>query len=266
MLTSMKRPQILVAGDSLVGGRFGVDPFSLPDRTGKRSDPDYLIRGMDGDTISGILQRTYRYTILHAPERGILLVGGANDILIPAFAAVNPPQDPRRRLAQNLTRESAEPINDPDSYIGRLREGLLPILTALDQRHIPSDRVGVATIPPLGESRSSIMNRTADTINARIRDLAREVGFTCVELAEGLWEQIHHARERQPQLMSDFCLDDPAVLTEDAVRIREEGAQASIELSASRGLTVTTDGIHWNSLGAAIAAQVFDRFFHAIEP
>lgn len=239
-----------------------MDPLALPDGRGVRGASGFSIHGMDGDTISGILERAVRYLKTYRRVHAIMIVGGANDVLLPYFLNLQDPADePRRQLALQLTHRGRVPLADPESYIVRLHEGLVPLISVLEEQGKSVDSIAVTTIPPLGEEHSSPPNLTAALINTRIRALSDDLGFTCLDLAQVLWEVV---RDSEGSGTSSYCLDDPAKLAEDARIIRDRGADASMSISASRGLAVTTDGIHLNSFGAETVFRLFDHFFRTI--
>ena len=112
-----------------------MDPLDLPDGRGVRGASGFSIHGMDGDTITGILERAVRYLKTYRRVRGIMIVGGANDIFLPYFLSLrDPAYEPHHQLAMQLTHRGRVTLADPESYVGRLHEGLVPLLSALEER------------------------------------------------------------------------------------------------------------------------------------
>ncbi len=227
-------------GDSLTAGRLGISYTRFLQEL-----PNSFFRGVDGDTVAGVLYRARSTLRSKPPERlqALIIEGGSNDLLLPAVAESGLAW---AAAAAALIKPGREPVGDPGQFIRALAQGIETLLQMEPLQTAGSKAVAVMTLPLLGENLSSPLNKEKRKLSAAVRDLCRSMGLTCIDIEPVL--------EDAASGSSFFPTDeDPDIFTRDAVFIAGSELRAR-ELSERRGLAVTTDGLHLNAAGAALTA------------
>lgn len=233
---------LLIAGDSITAGHIGIAFTSyLPIE-------DLMIRGIDGDTMRGVTARVLRYlsnTRIQRSVDALLIECGGNDILLPSFSA-----DP---FAAALIQRGKEPIADAQQFIREYSAALDAILEIWTGLGKDPTKIAVASIPPLGEYRDGPMQLTRSLYNGLIREAATQRSFTFIDLS---FEQLLSGSP-------GYCLDDLMAMSSDALLVGKDPQKAE-QLSRSRGLHFTIDGVHFNERGARAAAEACSSFLDAL--
>ena len=108
----------------------------------------------------------------------------------------------------------------------------------------------VCTITPIGEDPKSTYNQTRNAINDDIRFHAQSCGYKVADIAQPLQAMMSgRALETSPL---DLMFDDRTRLASS------DAEKTSMEISASRGFNITTDGVHMNKVGAESVAKSLD--------
>ena len=200
--------EIVIFGDSLTGGRYGV-------WYGRYLKHKAVMRGIDGQYMREILSRAKRFCETHQ-DRIIVIEGGANDIIL-----------------GNCSKAVFDSWKEDLSDLAKMCSCLF-----------------VCTITPIGEDPNSKYNQIRYAINDDIRSNAEFLGYMIAEIAKPLEAMMSgKAMETSPL---DLMFDD---------RVRLESSDAektSMEISASRGFFITTDGVHMNQAGAKSVANSLD--------
>ncbi len=246
---------ILIAGDSLSSGNIGIGYTTfLPER-------DYLIRGIDGDTMRGVTERVLRYLKQRRVTdglEGIIIECGSNDVLLPWLLQSGNPVF--REAAAGLVNERTAPEGSPASFASVYDRQLGRIVAAAAEAGLSPDRIAVTDIPPVGEDLSSPIQGIRAEYNRRVQELAAQAGAQLIGLGSVL-ETAYSSF--QPVPPGTYFMDEPGNFVRDAAFIADDEAKAA-ELSRKRGLTLTVDGLHLNGRGARIAARAFTGFIQSL--
>ena len=200
--------EIVIFGDSLTGGRYGV-------WYGRYLKHKAVMRGIDGQYMGEILSRAKRFCETHQ-ECIIVLEGGANDII--------------------LGNCSKAVFNSWEEELSDLAKKCFCLF--------------VCTITPIGEDPKSNYNQTRASINDDIRSHAQSLGYKVADLAQPL-ESMMTGKGLETSPL-DLMFDDRVRLESSDVE------KTSMEISASRGFGITTDGVHMNKVGAESVAKSLD--------
>ena len=206
--------EIVIFGDSLTGGRYGV-------WYGRYLRHKAVMRGIDGQYMSEILSRAKRFCETHK-DRIIVLEGGANDIIL-----------------GNCSKAVFDSWKVDLSDLAKMCFCLF-----------------VCTITPIGEDPKSKYNQTRYAINDDICSNAESLGYMVADIAKPL-----------EAMMSGKALETSPLdlMFEDRVRLDSSDAEkTSMEISASRGFNITTDGVHMNQAGAKSVAKSLDVSLQSI--
>jgi lysophospholipase L1-like esterase len=228
-------------GDSLTAGRLGISYTRF-----LRELSNCSFRGVDGDTAAGVLYRARSILKSKAPDRleALVIEGGSNDLLLPAAADSGPAW---AAAAAALIKTGREPVSEPEPFIRQLAQGIEALLHIQSLQNAGPKAIAVMTLPLLGENLSSPLNEKKRNISAAVRDLCRSMGLTCIDIEPVLEEAASGG--------SFFPTDEePDIFSRDAAFI-SGSEQRARELSEHRGLSVTTDGLHFNAAGAALTAE-----------
>jgi lysophospholipase L1-like esterase len=224
--------RVLFIGDGLVKGNTGVNWVRLLER----KHPEWVVEnaGVCGETITNISGRLKKKIISGASYDFIVLLAGANDILLPSL-------EKRgyffRKTYQSQLRKGNTPIRD----IPVFREQLDNTISFL-QSHSSASLI-LATIGCLNENLQFPLNKSRQAFNAIIRELAKEKNCRLADaaaLCDGCLLRLK---------TNDYFLENyfnTAWL--DKLRSRMPGSADA--LSKKRKLHLTIDGLHLNSEGA----------------
>lgn len=226
--------RLLLLGDSLTAGRPGVSYPVMMARLGCRHE--LVVEGRVGATVTEARWRLNPLIASCAPEM-VLLEVGANDILIPFFHRRG---GAWKKLARDLQFRGSVPMVTPEAF-QQTYEGMLESIP----RNI---RVILATVTCLGEDTDSGINRTRNLYNATIRALGERHGAIIADVAAVLDAELAKIAEPSPYFLDRHT---PAFL-DSLMTAPDAGADY---LSRRRGLHLTMDGAHLNSLGARLYAE-----------
>lgn len=228
----------LLFGDSITAGRIGI-PYRryLPVST--------EAHGIEGDTWMGVADRVLRHIVRHGfgMQRTVVLQGGANDLLIPHMVAHN---QKWHAIAGALIRNTTPPLEDDERFFPPFEQTLRSIVEKTGDK-----RVVLCSIPPLGEDLRSPLNEARRKRNEGMRSRAESIGnIRWCDLAGAL----EHMIELSGLEGNAYLLEDPANLERDALAVGTDESAAE-RISRERGLAVTIDGVHPNTLGARTIAE-----------
>lgn len=222
------KPFLPVYGDSLVRGLPGYS-FVRPLRD-RVSDHRVINLGRTGDTLFSMRNRL-RFLPLHPGDTAILCAG-INDIYV-RYA-------PQFKLAKALNGQWW--TKDWNRYRDLLDEIMHRMATHYRR---------VIVIPPLllGEDPDSPANRDLDQAEQIFRETAQaHPGLEFPEIRKELIDLLRKETDPNPVIANRLIR-----LIADVFKTRT--AQGADRLSRERGYILTTDGVHFNSRGAALVAD-----------
>ena len=230
---------LLCIGDSLTRGTVGYSYIRYLKKKIKAVN-----QGVNGDTTRGALPRLrlcLRTPILSSAEACVVLIG-TNDLLQPFLTHVSPMwwmwMTPRVKLRHCLTDDGAW-AQAYEKYLKLLADrGIRTVLVSLpciQLKGYPLDQV---------EARNAIIRRLAEKYGADFVDIyAMQTALVPPEHAAAYtwrWRWLQRVVDAAVMLLLPFTKD---------------------WFSKSRGLKLTVDGVHFNSLSARLLA---DGILHAL--
>jgi len=239
--TAMRK--LVLFGDSITAGRIGIayrNTLPLPAE----------VHGIEGDTWTGTLQRVLRYVQTKRPgkEKTVVIQSGANDLLLPEMG--------RRYEAWSQTVNQImgtrnRPLENLQEFVDACSNDLNTLLT-----NSTSCSFLICSIPILGENLNSPLNQKRIERNRLLKEIVEHVPNSI--LCDITTPIEYLVNEKQGN--SSYLPEHPGNLQEDAQFIGTDERRAA-QLSLSRGLIATIDGIHPNGIGAqtigsAIANQL----------
>ncbi|HAK45636.1 MAG TPA: hypothetical protein DCO79_06915 [Spirochaeta sp.] len=230
--------RVLFTGDSITEGELGCSYLQLIEE----QFPDYELvnLGQDGDTLSGIMNRTIEHLQQDSSYDLIVIVAGHNDIILPDFARKT---DTHRLIVDGMAKKGSVPAADFDEFISTY-ESLIDSV----QRLVDTPIV-VTTMSCLNEDLSASTNKQRAVYNRGIRTLAADKDIGLADVAAQFNSRLNELDCR------DYFMDD---LMHSALfgRMNSKTPERTDKLSRERKLHLTIDGIHLNSEGAKIYSSV----------
>ena len=202
----------------------------------------FLNFGVGGDLAHNALQRLPAVLACH-PSGVVVLIGG-NDVLALVSKAA-------RRFFRISKRIPTEP--SPEWF----RENLRAIARRL-KMEVPAT-IGLCSLPPIGEDPASVnpfqgeLNRRIEEYSAIIKEVAREESVGYLPVYEMMLAQIVAAPGRA------FTSFRFLPFYRDAFRVLVLGKSPD-EVARLNGWRFHTDGVHLNSRGGMIVADLVQEF------
>jgi lysophospholipase L1-like esterase len=228
-------------GASIVHGRVSFDWVSM---LGRWLAPDgfvFVNAGVNGDLAYNARQRIGD-VIACRPDFVVVLVG-TNDVL----ATLSPRHEANYRRMKTLP---ARPTRE------WYRENLAGIVDSLHRE--TQARVGLCSLPVIGEDLGSRTNRTATSYSDVIKDVAAAAGAGYLPVHEAMVDALRasgggHGRAYEGETW-------PMVTA--AVR-RYTLGYGFDEIGEQNGYHLLTEGVHLSSRGAGIVADEVEKFLRA---
>ncbi len=237
--TSPSQRVVACVGASIVNGCVSVDFVEMLRR---RFPGDVFVNaGVNGDLAYNVLQRLDA-VVACDPDDVVILVG-TNDVQ----STLN------QRTAQLAVRSKKLPCAPSLDWY---RENLEQIVIRL-QRETRA-RIGLISLPILGEDLESRANQRVREFNAARRRVAGEQGAAYLPVHECQAERLSRLGRNHGQPFTGA----PALVITAGVRHILLG-QSLDEISRRNGLCLTTDLMHMNSQGAAFIADQTEAFLRA---
>ncbi len=235
--------KVLALGDSLIAGNIG-ESFLEYSREIQRFK--LINHGQDGAPLKGILRNLKSYLESQSTPDILILDGGGNDLLIPYMTRHH--QKEWGPFFRKLARHGSIPVENRQEFRACLEE-ILNLIREAGIKHLI-----LMTIPNLTENLTHPLNRQRHHLNREIRSLQNSGGDELhIHLAD--MGKATEAALLPLQPGSDWLFSSPA----------DMAAAAPEEVSESRGLHLTTDGVHLNRNGAALLADELDRVLREIQ-
>ncbi len=179
-----------------------------------------------------------RPSLACAPSAAIILIG-TNDIQ----ATMAPDDGDAVRRSKHLPQ-----LSSPD-FFGEC------LMAIIDRLQAGGTRVAICSLPPLGQD-------LADLANARTREFNRVIEVVC-ESRDATYLPVN---ERLSDILRDDALDDGPAFTgswrpglESLVR-HFVGRRSFDDISEQHGMLLSPDGVHLNTEGASVVADLAGEF------
>jgi lysophospholipase L1-like esterase len=230
---------VVCFGASLTAGTVSFDYVELlrerPDLAGFR----FVNEGMNGDLAWNGLQRIER-VIAERPDFVSILIG-TND--------VNATLSERNRL--RYVTFNKLPVEQPTA--AWYEENLRAIVTRL--QHETTARLALLTLAPIGEELEHEAIRQVEVYNEAVARVAREKDVPCLPLYERMVAYLREHEADRATLPPRLAYRDGLHNVGNALALHASGLSWD-EVSRRNGLLLSTDGLHLNSRGGRIIADL----------
>ena len=229
--TPVRERPVVVAGASIVRGRASVDFVQMlrerfPSRT-------FVNAGVNGNVAWELLERADRI-IACRPSQVVILIG-TNDVQ----ATLTPD-------AMRSTRESKHLPVDPSLgwYAACLRDTVVRLQGA-------GVNVALCSLPPIGQDLDAPVNAVVREANNAIHDVCTETGAAYLPVYERLTDLLASQGAISGPAWTGSWAPGVASLVEHFALGRSYDA-----IALARGWVISPDGVHMDSTGASIIADL----------
>ncbi|MBE29445.1 lipase [bacterium] len=237
---SINKNQRLIAciGDSLTHGNIGQ---SWVDYLRKEFPEDvFLNEGINGNTVWQVLQRIDPILALK-PDIVILMIG-SND----AMGSFDK-QSGIRYMRNNKLPEVPT--------IDKFREHFLELIERM--KEVP--RIGLCTIPPVGENKDSMINNHVENFNDSIKSASNLNKIELLPVCDQIWLDIS---KRTYPLRSDYSPNTIPIMRRIFGGIFHHYLfrKSWNDIARSKGQWILFDHIHFNERGADVVFKLVKKF------
>lgn len=227
-------------GDSLTEGRPGISYVKFLSQTFRCKNC-----GLGGDTVIGVKKRFEQIIGRLSRTDAVVLGIGSNDILIPYFESGT---SSWRRVAARLKKRGSVPCADLDAFENQYATLLTMIQTAVE-------RCVVFGIPLL--ENADALDKKAQSYNNVIQTLCQRNAIPFLDIRTWQKEQ----KENNPGKGDFFMTSGRTNMNVALDTLLTTYLPLDVIISQKRGLSVTVDGCHFNSLSATgLALLVAEQF------
>lgn len=228
--------RVLIVGDSITEGKLGQS--YIPGLLERLPGLEIVNLGLGGDTVFGMKKRAMKYLKRDSRFDVVVIVGGHNDVILPAFERMS---FSYRMVARSMIGRGSLPFEDKKIFYN-CYETLIDMIMRL----CPAKLV-LTTLSCINENLQAETNLVRAQLNEVIRELATRHNFQLAAVGEAFDRQLGEGRDYfMDRVGTTFILDSYS----------SKIAGALDRLSKRRGLRLTIDGVHLNSAGAAIYSEV----------
>ncbi|HEV3272614.1 MAG TPA: GDSL-type esterase/lipase family protein [Candidatus Methylacidiphilales bacterium] len=233
---------VVCFGASLTAGTVSFNYLDLLEARPSLAEFRFLNHGVNGDLAWNGLQRLDR-VIAERPDFVAILIG-TND--------VNATMSER-----NLLRYKALNHLPSEPTLAWYESNLAEIVGRLKRE--TSAALALLSLAVIGEDLEHEANRKIALYNEAIRRVAREENIACLPLHERMVAYLREHEEERAQLPPRLNYRDGLHNTGNALALHTAGLSWD-EVSRRNGLLVTTDGLHLNSVGAGMIADLIEAW------
>lgn len=237
-----KPKRVLFCGDSITRGELGTSFLNLL----KEQYPDYELvnLGQNGDTVSGIMERTVTHLKENTDYDMIIISAGHNDILLPVFIQQSIGY---RFIVEDKRRKGSIPAKDYSEFISTYSTFINSV------RAITSSPIVIVTLSCLNEDMNAYTNQQRLIYNQGIRNLSTKKNTGLADVGSIFNKRLNNLDCR------DFLMSN---LFETALfdRSKSKTLADAEKLSRERFLHLTIDGAHLNPEGAQIYSNTISPF------
>ena len=229
------RPVVAVLGASIVRGRASVDFVRMLRR--QHLDLAFVNGGVNGRVAWEMLHDLPR--VLECDPAYAVILVGTNDV-----------QATLSEQAREMTRRGKGLPQDPSpAWFGEC------LAAAVEALRDAGTQVAVCSLPPLGQDLDSPANDAVREFNAVIRDVADEAGVTYLPVHERMAEVIvATGRERGPAYTGSWRPGLESLVEHFTL------GRSYDDIARRAGYLLSPDGVHLDTAGARIVANLASRF------
>ena len=242
-------PTVGCFGASLTAGTVSFDYVSLLRARLSLDGFRFINHGVNGDLAWNGFQRLDR-VIAQRPDYVTILIG-TND--------VNATLSERNRLRYHTFNRL--PVERPD--LAWYEENMAAIVTRLKRE--TRARLAVLSLPMIGEDLEHEANRRVPLYNEAIRHLAAREMIAYLPLHERMMAYLHEHEPERANLPPRLAYRDGLINVGNALAFHAQGLSWD-EVSRRNGLLLTTDGLHLNSIGGGMIADLITEWLLAGAP
>lgn len=234
--------RVLVAGDSITKGALGVG--YLPIIAARYPACDLVNLGQDGDTLSGIRNRTLARLAREDDYDLVVIAAGHNDVILTEFDRRS---TVHRSIVRRLAKKGSVPAHNFEHFVAIYRDLVAAVRKATEAGIV------ITTMSCVNEAPESSSAQMRIEYNKRIRAVATETGVDLADVG------LHCDETFEEQECRDYLMENLLAL-QLTDRWKSKRPERADRLSRARGLHLTIDGVHLNSRGAQIYANAIAPF------
>src|SRR6218665_238120 len=237
--------RVLFIGDSIIRGSVGMNWVK------DMASPTNVIvnKGVNGDTLIKINQRLEAILQHDASFDAVVFCGGANDILIPFLSS----KGYLFKVAQkHLLRKGYSPCRTMEEF----EYGYLRTIQLI--RKYSKAEIILLTLGRLNEHAGFMLNHKREAVNFLVRNLAIREGCRLADAGQPIDIYLDDKYSRDYFLENFF---NTTWFDEWQCRLFKRADS----LSEERGLILTIDGVHVNSIGAQSSGMKWKNIFPGLK-
>ncbi len=228
---------VVALGDSITHGRVSGNYVQILAQQDNVQSYTYVNAGINSRLAFNALQIID--SVVACQPSFVTILIGTNDVLATA-------SDEKLKYYMDKWQLSKKP--DFTFY----KDSLIKIIDTLQLQ--TTAKIGIFSLPPIGENENSKMNLVVAQYNGFIKALATERELAYLPLNERMWQTLNE----QERLRNSCPLNEN--LMEGAIASHYLLGKSWDEISAGNDLHLLTDCVHLNDRGAKIVAQVAKDF------
>ena len=225
-------------GASIVRGQISSNFVDVLTERMEKKGYRFVNQGVAGYEAYNVLMNLGQAISLE-PDHVVILVG-TNDVIASL--------DPRIARISRRTKRLAQ-AHSAQFY----RDSMRQIVRTLNER--TSAKIGLASLPVLGEDLESLPNQRIREYNELLREIAVQERVTYLSVHERQKEYLKNSQHKTGRPYEGGIGASLALLVRHYVL-----RQSFDAISEKNGYLLVTDGIHMNSRGAAIIADEIESF------
>ena len=233
---------VVCLGASIVRGRASVDFVEI--LRSRLPQLEFVNGGVNGDTADDILQRLD--PVIACQPKAIVILIGTSD----AQAILNP-------TSAAAKKKQKETGNTEPPSVANFQRNLLAAVTELSER--TGARIGLCSLPPLGQEIDAPANDVIRALNAAIRAVAEATGETYLPVYENMVDYLSQADGTHGKPFTGDWQIGARSLSQHFIIGRSYDVIAERE-----GLLLSPDYIHLNTAGASIVADTAQEFLYPL--
>jgi lysophospholipase L1-like esterase len=228
---------IQLYGNSITAGVPGISYYRY-----LKKNPELKNNGVGGDTVFGLKNRIASDNI--CKDDLYIIEIGTNDIMLPYLCALSPQWVSTVKKIEKSGRRISKSIAE---FTENFRELL---------KELEFNKVGIVSMPCIGEDMDSTINIKVDEYNSLIKELCFNANKAYIDFN---FFQKKEIGENQARKAPNYFIDkNPMYMITDIALTNIFGL--SNYLSSKRKLITTVDGVHLNSSGALLLSKLVNKF------